>query len=68
MLFDVVDKKTGKYPDLYKIAKNEDWASNLIYCDMEGFALSEDGRLLLLDECGNVANCPVDRFEVKMEG
>jgi len=68
MFFSVKDKKTGKYPDLYKIAKNEEWAKNLIYCDMEGFALGEDGSLLLLDECGNVAYCPADRFEIKMEG
>ncbi len=69
MFFKVIDKRTGKYPDLYKIAKNEEWAKNLIYSDIEGFALTEDGgSLLLLDECGHVAYCPYGRFEVEMEG
>ena len=62
--FTVVDKLTGEYPDLWEIALKEDWAKHLCYCDMEGFALEEDGTLLLLDECGKQAYCPADRFEV----
>ena len=31
---------------------------------MGGFALLSDGTLVLLDECGNTANCPVGRFKV----
>ena len=65
--FGVIDKKTGEYPDLEKIAIEEDWAKGLCYCDMEGFALSEDGELILMDECGRLAYCPPDRFEVVME-
>lgn len=65
--FSVIDKKTGKYPDLEKIALKEDWAQGLMYCDMEGFALEEDGTLLLLDECGRQACCPPDRFEIVTE-
>ena len=65
--FSVIDKKTGKYPDLEKIALEEDWAQGLMYCDMEGFALEEDGTLLLLDECGRQACCPPDRFEIVTE-
>lgn len=64
MTFDVIDKKTGEYPDLEYIALHEEWAKGLIYCDMEGFAIEEDGTLLLLDECGNAAYCPDDRFEI----
>ena len=48
--FTVIDKTTGHYPDIYNIALHEDWASELCYCDMEGFAIEEDGTLLLLDE------------------
>lgn len=62
--FTVIDTTTGTYPDLEKIALTEDWAKHLIYCDMEGFAISEEGELLLLDECGGVVYCPEDRFEV----
>lgn len=63
--FDVVDTKTGKYPELEKIALKEDWAKHLMYCDMEGFAIEEDGTLLLLDECGRQACCPAGRFEIR---
>ena len=62
--FDVIDTKTGEYPDLWEIALKEDWANGLMYCDMEGFAIEEDGTLLLLDECGKHAYCPEGRFKI----
>ena len=65
--FTVIDKKTGRYPDVVKICKKEEWASNLIYCDIDGFAITEDGGMVLMDECGNVASCPCNRFEIKWE-
>ena len=65
--FVVIDKKTGKEADIYNIALHEEWANHLIYCDMEGFAIQEDGTLVLLDECHNMAYCPLDRFEVISE-
>ena len=64
MEFNVIDKQTGKEPDLEKIALNEDWAKDLIYCDMDGFAIMEYGDLILLDECGKHVFCPADRFEI----
>ncbi len=67
MTFTVIDNKTGEYPDLWEIALTEDWAKHLMYCDMEGFALMEDGSLILLDECGNCAYCPSDRFTIVFE-
>lgn len=66
--FMVIDNKTGKEADVYNIALKEDWAKGLIYCDMEGFAIEEDGNLILLDECGNFAYCPSGRFTVVPEG
>ena len=65
--FSVIDNKTKKYPDIYNIALKEDWAKGLMYCDMEGFAINEDGNLVLLDECGGVAYCPKDRFTIVFE-
>lgn len=62
--FTVIDPKTGKYPDLEHVARAEEWAQNLIPCDMEGFCINEDGNLLLMDECGNYAYCPQGRFQV----
>lgn len=67
MRFHVIDKKTGKEPDLREIALNEEWAKKLCYCDMEGFAIEDDGTLILLDECGAYAYCPSDRFAVVFE-
>ena len=64
MTFKVIDKKTGKEADTYEIALKEDWANRLIYCDIEGFYIGEDGYLMLADECGNYAYPPQDRFEV----
>ena len=63
--FDVVDTKTGQYPDWEHIARTEDWADGLVYCDIDGIAIREDGSLILLDECGNCVPCPRDRFEVR---
>ena len=64
--FTVIDKKTGEYPDLCKIALEKDWAKNLMYCDMEGFAIEEDGTLVLMDECGRYAYPPENRFEIRL--
>lgn len=62
MKFRVIDRKTSIYADPYQIALKEEWAKCLCYCDMEGFALLEDGTLILLDECGKFCYCPEDRF------
>lgn len=65
--FSVIDNKTGEYPDLYNIALKEDWAKDLMYCDMEGFSINEDGQLILSDECGKFVYCPSDRFTIVFE-
>lgn len=67
LAFEVWDNNTNSTPDLEGIALNEEWAKGLCYCDMEGFAILEDGSLVLLDECGNFAYCPPDRFTVVFE-
>jgi len=67
MTFTVLDTHTGDAPNLEEIAIHESWAKPLVYCDMEGFALMEDGSLILLDECGNWVHCPKGRFRVEME-
>lgn len=67
MTFTVIDKTTGEKPNLEKIALTEPWAKDLVYCDMDGFCLAQDGCLLLLDECGSYACCPEGRFEVVFE-
>lgn len=68
MTFKVIDNKTGKEPDLEDIVLNERWAFDLIHCDMQGFAITDEGDLIMLDECGNYEFCPQGRFTVVMEG
>lgn len=66
--FHVIDKKTGQEADTWEIALNEDWAKHLCYCDMEGFAILEDGTLILADECGRFEFIQEeDRFEIVWE-
>ena len=67
MLFKVYDRNTGKEADPYEIALHEDWAKGLVYCDMEGFAILDDGNLVLLDECGHIVYCPAERFKIKYD-
>jgi hypothetical protein len=64
-LFRVVDAETGAEPDLEEIALHEPWARGLIYCDMKGWAIEEDGALLLLDECRQHRYPPAGRFRVE---
>lgn len=66
-MFTVIDKITGKEADIWEIALHEKWAQDLVYCDMEGFAIEEDGTLILLDECGRHRYCPEGRFEIVWE-
>ena len=65
--FAVIDKQTQKEADEYKIALEEDWAKDLCYCDIDGFAITQDGNIILLDECGKYVYCPYDRFEIIAE-
>ena len=65
--FKVIDNNTGKEADIGKIALKEDWAKDLMYCDMQGFAILDDGNLVLLDECGKFEYCPSERFSIQFE-
>ena len=63
--FRVIDLNTGREPDLEQIALKEDWAESLTWCSMDGFAIDQDGGLLLLDKCGNYVFAPLGRFKVE---
>lgn len=62
-LFKVIDKQTGKEADIQQIVQ-EDWAYKLVYTDVIGFLLGDDGCLYLADSCGNFVPCDLNRFEV----
>lgn len=65
MEFTVIDKVTGKEADIERIALTEEWAKGLAFCDMDGFAITECGDLILLDECGRYVDVSPERFEVR---
>jgi hypothetical protein len=67
MKYTVIDNQTGLEADPYEIAIHEEWAKHLIYCDMEGFFIGEDGYLILADECGKYEPCPIGRFTIQFE-
>ena len=65
MRFRVIDKKTGKEPTervIDNIAKKQ----NLMLFDIDQFAICEDGSIVLLDDCGNIAYCDRTRFKVEL--
>lgn len=67
MRFRVIDASTGQEADAEQIALTEDWAQRLVYCNIDGFAITEDGDLVLFDSCGNLAYCPPGRFVLDID-
>lgn len=66
MTFTVIDNKTGKEPNIDEVIK-EPWAKGLMECDINCFALTEDGHVILIDDCDNLAYSPDGRFTVITE-
>lgn len=70
MKFHVIDKRTGKEPifDHNHIFK-EKWfkESGLIWCDIDGWYISEDGQLALIDDCGKCVWVDQNRFVVVID-
>ena len=65
--FEVIDNRTGMAPDCEAIALTEEWAKRLVYCDIDCFAITEEGQLVLIDDCNNIAYPPADRFTVTID-
>lgn len=68
MRFEVIDKQTENRPDTEKIVKFETWATHLYSMDIDGFAIQEDGTLILMDDMNNIAYCPEGRFQIVYHG
>ena len=66
MTFYVIDKRTGKEPifDGNHIFRESWCKGQLIEHDIDGWYISEDGQLALVDDCCNMAYPPPDRFEI----
>ena len=66
MTFTVIDNKTGKKPNFENIC-HEKWTRHLLKDDIDQFAVTEDGHLILMDDCGNLVYCPDGRFTAFVE-
>lgn len=66
MTFKIIDRKTGKEPT-QRVINNIARKSHLMEFDIDQFAICEDGQIILLDDCGNIAYCDMKRFKVEME-
>lgn len=66
--FQITDIRTGEYPDIPSIVfgVEEDWAWELAPFSIDGFHMSEDGKLMIRDKPGNYAYCPHNRFPSKL--
>lgn len=65
--FTVIDTTTGQEADTYNIALHEDWAKHLIHYDISGWAITDDGDLILIDDRGGFAYADPERFKVKWD-
>lgn len=61
--FAIIDTKTGEEARWGDYV-NEEWFDGLAEYDMEGFAVTENGDVVLLDECGHFRYCPPGCFAV----
>ena len=60
--FHVIDKTTGEEVSSDVLEELSDKC--LFSHDIDGFAVMENGTILLVDSCGLTAYCDSDRFEV----
>lgn len=65
MTFEIIDKKTGK-PPTQRVITNIAKKYGLLEFDIDEFAVTESGQIILLDDCGNIAYCDPNRFIVKL--
>jgi hypothetical protein len=67
MNFRVKNKTTGEIPDYQELALK--YHPCLVHCDIEGFAIQEDGTVILCDECGNFdyVNLEAENLKVVIE-
>lgn len=67
-LFQVIWADTGlPVADLREVALRyrDTWTKRLVYSDMQGFCVDEDGLLILIDECGNYGVPPPGLFSLE---
>ena len=66
MTIEVIDNTTGRQPSdnlIDRIAKE----NGLMRDDIDQFAVTEDGHLILLDDCGNFCYVDKDGFDLRID-
>jgi len=66
-MFYVIDKRTGEQPT-HRVIDNIAKKYGLMRADIDQFFVGEDGILVLVDDCGNIAYVDRNRFKVKWYG
>ena len=66
MIFYVIDKKTGKEPT-NRMITNIARKGRLMEKDIDEFYISEEGFLILMDDCGKSTPIDQERFKVVFE-
>ena len=66
MIFQIIDRKTGKEPT-DRVIKNIAKRGGLMDMDIDGFYVGEDGQIILVDDCGNCTWVDMSRFEVELQ-
>lgn len=66
MLFKIIDKRTGEEVTEETLRELAD-EYRIDYIDLEGFAITEEGRLILCDECLRFGYVDMERFEVEVD-
>lgn len=62
----IIDRKTGKEPTA-RVINNIAKKNGLMEMDIDQFAVCEDGSIILLDDCGNIAYCDSRRFKAEVK-
>ena len=65
-MFKVIDRRTAEEADIAMLAEKEAWVTFRAE-NIEAFAITELGDLILCDKFGSFIICPLRRFEIKME-
>ena len=66
MKFHVIDRKTGKEPT-DRVITNIARKGGLMTMDIDGFYVSEEGDLVLVDDCGNATWVDQERFKAVLD-
>ena len=64
--FKVIDTWSGREANISELTE-ENWVSDRLYIyEIDGWWVSEDGNLILMDDCGKFAYAHMERFKIEV--